>query len=68
MTTKILLGVSLVFLISLMLPRGSTFNFAIEVGDIWNADDVIAPFTFPILRDPTAVQAEIDSATLPPLP
>ncbi len=62
LTTKVLLGVSLVFLISLMLPRGSTFNFAIEVGDIWNADDVIAPFTFPILRDPTAVKAEIDSA------
>lgn len=59
---KLLIGLVTVFLIVLMFPRGESLEFEVLEGSIWINDDLIAPFSFPILKSPEVYQAEIQNA------
>ncbi|HEX9007505.1 MAG TPA: HDIG domain-containing protein [Bacteroidota bacterium] len=60
--TKILIAASLTFLLALLFPRGEAIEADYKVGAIWSQKDLIAPFSFPILRDDKEYQADVDSA------
>ncbi len=51
-----------VLLIVLMFPKGESIESEVNVGSIWIHDDLIASFTFPILKDPIVYKAEIKDA------
>ena len=59
---KILLGVTTVLLISLMFPKGESIESEVTIGSIWIHDDLIAPFSFPIIKDPGIYKAELKAA------
>lgn len=59
---KILIGLVTVFLIVLMFPRGESFEFEVLEGSVWINDDLIAPFSFPILKAPEIYRAEVQKA------
>lgn len=59
---KLLIGLVTVFLIVLMFPRGESLEFEVLEGSIWINDDLIAPFSFPILKSPEVYQAEVQNA------
>lgn len=48
---RLLLGVVLVFLLALLFPRAGSVDFEFKVGSVWAQKDLIAPFSFSILRD-----------------
>lgn len=56
---KFLIGLSAVILIVLMFPKGESIESEVTVGSIWIHDDLIAPFSFPILKDQQIYQAEL---------
>lgn len=64
MTAKIALAVVLVGVISLLFPRGLTYQYEYKEGDIWIEDDLIAPFSFSIYRDPAIVEKERREAAM----
>jgi hypothetical protein len=45
-----------------MFPKGESIESDVSVGSIWIHDDLIAPFSFPILKDPATYKAELKSA------
>jgi len=49
--TKAALGASLLVLLALMFPRGESLELEFRVGAIWAQKDLIAPFSFPVLRE-----------------
>lgn len=53
----------LLVLTVLMFPQAETYEFGmrVRVGDIWQREDVIAPFSFPVLKSEEQLQAERDS-------
>ena len=51
-----------VLLIVLMFPKGESIESEVNVGSIWIHDDLIASFSFPILKDPNIYRAEIKEA------
>ena len=59
---KILIGLTTVVLIALMFPKGESIESEISVGSIWIHDDLIAPFSFPVLKDPDIYKAEVKAA------
>jgi hypothetical protein len=59
---KFLIGLSAVILIVLMFPKGESIESEVTVGSIWIHDDLIAPFSFPILKDKSVYQAELGKA------
>ena len=59
---KVLIGLIVVLLIALMFPKGESIESEIPVGSIWIHDDLIAPFSFPILKDPDIYKAEVKAA------
>jgi putative nucleotidyltransferase with HDIG domain len=59
---KLLIGIAVVFLIAMMFPKGESIESDVSVGSIWIHDDLIAPFSFPILKDPAVYKAELKSA------
>src|SRR4030042_2145088 len=48
---KAALGASLLILLALMFPRGESLELEFRVGGIWAQKDLIAPFSFPVLRE-----------------
>ncbi|WP_022834934.1 HD family phosphohydrolase [Salisaeta longa] len=52
----------------LAFPQGDTFEYTVQVGDVWRQPTLVAPFNFPVYKDPALVQAQRDSAraTAPP--
>ncbi|MEM6648075.1 MAG: HDIG domain-containing metalloprotein [Bacteroidota bacterium] len=48
----------LIVLTMLAFPRISLYEFAVEVGDTWNRDDLTAPFDFPYYKDAAVLEAE----------
>ncbi len=64
MTAKIALAVVLVGVISLLFPRGLAYQYEYKEGDIWIEDDLIAPFSFSIYRDPAIVEKERREAAM----
>jgi putative nucleotidyltransferase with HDIG domain len=61
---KILIGLITVILIVLMFPKGESIESEVPEGTIWTNDDLIAPFSFPIIKDQQTYKAELKSAEL----
>ena len=59
---KLLIGIATVFLIVLMFPKGEAIEFEVIEGTIWIHDDLIAPFSFPVKKDPELYKAELKLA------
>ncbi|MFO7448254.1 MAG: HDIG domain-containing protein [Ignavibacteriaceae bacterium] len=59
---KLLIGLVTVTLIVLMFPRGESIETEASVGSIWIHDDLIAPFSFPIVKAAENYQQELQIA------
>jgi putative nucleotidyltransferase with HDIG domain len=59
---KILITLITIILIVIMFPKGESIEHEITEGIIWIHDDLIAPFSFPIIKDKAVYQAEVKSA------
>src|SRR5258706_4789581 len=55
---KIVIGVFLVILVALMFPHQESIEYNSGLGAIWADKDLIAPFSFPILKDPPPYEKE----------
>ncbi len=60
---KFLIGLSAVVLIVFMFPKGESIESEVTVGSIWIHDDLIAQFSFPILKDKKAYESELKKAS-----
>ena len=45
-----------------MFPRGESIESEVAVGSIWTHDDLIAPFSFPIIKDAAVYKEEVRQA------
>ena len=59
---KILIGLITTILIVMMFPKGESIEYEVTEGTIWIHDDLIAPFSFPIIKDKSVYQAELKAA------
>ena len=59
---RILIALVTVIAIVLMFPKGESLESEVSEGAVWTHDDLIAPFSFPILKDPKIYQAELETA------
>jgi cyclic-di-AMP phosphodiesterase PgpH len=59
---KILITVVSVFLIALMFPKGESIESELTEGAIWLNDDLIASFSFPVMKSAEDYQAELLAA------
>ncbi len=59
---KLLIGLITVVLIVLMFPKAESLEFEVLEGSVWINDDLIAPFSYPILKAPDVYRAEIQNA------
>lgn len=66
---KLLLGFVVVLGLAAMFPIGGPRGVMIPEGSVWNGQEVIAEFSFPINRSDAAYSREVDSATaaVPPV-
>jgi putative nucleotidyltransferase with HDIG domain len=60
--TKIIMGFVTTLLIVLMFPKGESIEFEVSEGSIWLYDDLIAPFSFPIMKSEQVYRTEIEAA------
>jgi len=59
---KLLILFGAVIFIVFMFPKGESIESEVNVGAIWIQDDLIAPFSFPIIKDPEIYKAELKRA------
>ncbi len=59
---KFLIGLSAVILIVFMFPKGESIESEVTVGSIWIHDDLIAQFSFPVLKDQKTYRDELKAA------
>jgi hypothetical protein len=59
---KLLIGLITVVLIVLMFPKAESLEFEVPEGSVWIHDDLIAPFSYPIIKPPNRYSLEIESA------
>jgi putative nucleotidyltransferase with HDIG domain len=59
---KIIIGLITVILIVMMFPKGESIESEVTEGAIWTNDDLIAEFSFPIIKEKQNYNAEIKSA------
>jgi cyclic-di-AMP phosphodiesterase PgpH len=59
---KILIGLVTVLLIVWMFPKGESIEFEVVEGTIWIHDDLIAPSSFPVRKDPELYKNELREA------
>ena len=59
---KILIALVTILLIVFMFPKGESIESEVSVGSIWINDDLIAPFSFPVYKDPEVYKAELKTA------
>lgn len=64
----VLLLIILIFLISLMFPRGKSYQFSLKEGEIYVGDKIIAPFTFAINKTDEEYKRDINDAKKEILP
>ena len=62
MAVKLVLGVLLVLLLALIFPRAESLQLEYKVGGIWAQKDLIAPFSFPILREEKEYTHDVEGA------
>ena len=56
---KILIAAVTILILYLMLPSYKSIESNSEVGAIWSAEDLIAPFTFPVYKDEKEYNQEV---------
>jgi len=59
---KILLGFLTILAIAFMFPKGESIESEVAVGSIWIHDDLIAPFSFPVIKDEIVYREELHTA------
>ncbi len=59
---KISIGLLLLVIISLMFPSTPSIEITHKVGAVWSNDNLISPFSFPILKDKKQYVAEVEEA------
>lgn len=59
---KIIIGLITVILIVMMFPKGESIESEVTEGAIWTNDDLIAPFSFPIIKENQEYQTELKRA------
>ncbi len=59
---RLIIGLITVILIVLMFPKGESIESEVSIGSIWIHDDLIAPFSFPILKDQQTYNSELKAA------
>jgi len=59
---KIIIGLITVILIVMMFPKGESIESEVTEGAIWTNDDLIAPFSFPIIKEKQTYQKEVLNA------
>jgi len=59
---KALIAVALTGALALMFPRGESIDLDYKVGAVWARKDLIAPFSFPILRDEREYAHDVEEA------
>ncbi|MCW8805528.1 MAG: hydrolase, partial [Ignavibacteriaceae bacterium] len=60
--TKIIMGFVTTLLIVFMFPKGESIEFEVSEGSVWLYDDLIAPFSFPIMKSEEVYRAEVEAA------
>jgi cyclic-di-AMP phosphodiesterase PgpH len=60
--TKFAIGLVLTVILAFLFPRGEAIELDYKVGGIWAQKDLIAPFSFPILRDEREYSRDIEEA------
>ncbi len=59
---KIAIGLITIIAIAWMFPKGESIESQVSIGSIWMHDDLIAAFSFPVLKDPDLYKAQIKAA------
>ncbi len=59
---KVLILAALLIAMTFLAPTQNQLNLHYEVGTIWTHEDVIAPFSFPIYKDPVEYNKEVKAA------
>jgi cyclic-di-AMP phosphodiesterase PgpH len=59
---KVIIALVTIILIVMMFPKGESIESEVSVGSIWTNDDLIAPFSFPVNKDPKVYNAELLAA------
>src|SRR5512140_530940 len=59
---KLAIAAVITLLIALLFPRGERVNFEYKVGAVWAQQDLIAPFSFPVFRDPQEYDRDVAEA------
>ena len=59
---KIVIGFVTTLLIVFMFPKGESIEFEVSEGSVWLYDDLIAPFSFPIMKSEEVYTDEVESA------
>jgi putative nucleotidyltransferase with HDIG domain len=59
---KLIIGLITVILIVMMFPKGESIESEVTEGAIWTNDDLIAPFSFPIIKDKQTYENEVKEA------
>ena len=52
----------LVIVLALMFPRGEEIDVDYKIGAVWSQKDLIAPFSFALLREESVYKKDVDSA------
>lgn len=58
----ILIGLITSFIIALFFPKSEIIDREIKVGDVWTSRDLIAQFSFPVLKYPEEYDKEVEEA------
>ena len=59
---KTIIGLITVILIVMMFPKGESIESEVTEGAIWTNDDLIAPFSFPIMKENQTFKEEVTEA------
>lgn len=57
------LAITLVVLLGIMFPVGEAIELEYKVGQVWTRQDLFAPFSYSIARDPAEYRQEVEKAT-----
>jgi len=57
-----------IFIIALFFPRSETIDKEVRIGDIWTSKDLIAQFSFPVLKYPDEYERDVQDAQKSVLP
>ncbi|MCX8056412.1 MAG: HDIG domain-containing protein [Ignavibacteria bacterium] len=66
--SRLFVVLATVIVISLFFPRSEIIDYEVKVGDIWTSKDLIAQFSFPVLKYPEEYERELQEALKSELP